>query len=53
MSHPRGVGVVVEAFTHDWLGEEYQELDVRLDTGKCVRVTEDRLRLVVDVQVEA
>jgi hypothetical protein len=53
VKHPRGVGVVVEVFDHDWLGETYQELDVRLESGKFVRVTEEYVRLVVDVEEEA
>ncbi len=53
VSHPRGVGVVVEVFDHEWLGETYQELDVRLESGKFVRVTEEYVRLVVDVEEEA
>ena len=52
VQHPRGTGVVVEEFTHDWLGQPYQELDVRLDNGKFVRVTEEYVRSLVEVEEE-
>lgn len=53
VKHPRGFGVVVEEFAHDWLGKPYQELDVLLDSGKYVRVTEEYVSSVVEAEEEA
>ncbi len=53
VKHPRGFGVVVSEFTHDWLGQPYQELDILLDSGKYVRVTEEYVSIAVEVEEEA
>jgi hypothetical protein len=53
VKHPRGFGVVVQESTHDWLGKPYQELDVLLDSGKCLRVLEEYVSSVVEAEEEA
>jgi hypothetical protein len=50
--HPRGDGTDIAVLDHDWLGSTYQELDVRLDSGKCVRTEEDRVCAIVVVEEE-
>ena len=47
LTHVGKVAYVTDVYTHDWLDGTVQELDVRCSDGKPMRVTDDKVRLMV------
>lgn len=39
-------GTVIDEVTDEWLGEDFQELDIRLDAGGYIRIPDTNVELI-------